>query len=393
MKKQQIGVTMRKGSTVFTIFAVICSISVSFADYKWNNPGSLPTGFTHATYHSNLMNVTVGYSVYLPPNYNSTTERYPVIYHLHGLGGNETSECQTYANFLESGIKNKEFPAVIMVFVNGRGNTFYSDSKDGTIKCESTIIQELIPHIDSTYRTKADRTQRAIEGFSMGGFGTLLLGFKHPDMFGSIGTYDAALVTWDTLSQQKFDTSIPNSIFGNDRIYFNDNSYPFTFAKKNANTIKSLGIKVRMSTGSNDLQMGPLYYYNLAMKDTLTKYHIDLKFTVITGGAHGSSLNPTTCKEYMLFHTANFQTSSTHVSKSVAPVNPVISTLPNSFTFSKASSFRIPNQWHQSADAVKIYDLNGRNHGQIIISGLNFIDDKALQERIGSGVYMLKAAK
>lgn len=227
----------------------------------------------------------------------------------------------------------------------------------------------------------------------MGGFGTLLLGFKHPDMFGSIGTYDAALTTWDTLSQQTFDRTIPSLIFGNDKNYFTENSYPFTFAKKNADTIKALDIKVRMSTGSNDLQMGPLYYYNLAMRDTLTKYGINLKFTTITGGTHGSSLSQATCKEYMVFHTTNFKTSSTQVFKPSASVQSVTSTHSNSFTFSTMSLFRIPSQWHQSVRAVALYNLNGKNLGQISISGLNYIDGKAVQEQFGSGVYMLKIRK
>lgn len=378
------------------VFTVLISISGSFAQFggtpKWNNPGTqLSAGITHSTYHSDLMSVDVGYNIYLPPDYNNNTNRFPVIYSLHGMGGNENGNCQTLGSVLQNGITANQFPPVIMVFVNGRGNTFYSDSKDGAVKCESSIIEELIPHIDATYRTKADRTQRAVEGISMGGFGALMLGFKHPDMFASIATYDAALVTWDTLRDQQFDKSIPNSIFGNDENYFNQNSYPFTFARKNAETIKSLGIKVRMITGDKDVQMGPLYYYNLAMRDTLKALGITLDFKIIPGGTHGSGMNETTGKENLIFHTTNFD-ASTQAFNPLVRVQSASGTH-NAFVFSTFSSFRIPGQWQRSVKAVTLYDLKGRNLGQMNISDLDYLGGSMVLERFGSGMYMLKAGK
>jgi endo-1,4-beta-xylanase len=340
----------------------IMSISNAQTAYKWNNPGSLPNGITHSTYKSTSMNVDIGYNIFLPSDYNSSSDRYPVIYHLHGMGGNEGSDCQTFASVLQSGINNKEFPPVIVVFVNGRGNTFYCDAKDGSVKCETTIEKELIAHIDATYRTKADRTQRAIEGFSMGGFGTMLHGFKYPDKFASISTFDAALVTWDTISQQSFDQSIPKQIFGSDKQYFTDNCYPFTFAKKNAETIKSFGIKVRMVTGDKDLSMGPLYYYNCAMRDTLKKLGISLDFTVIPGGTHGSGINATTVKQSLIFHTNNFKTTGITNSQSIS--HATMSVYKPQFV-SSMSTFTLPSAWAGTIRSISISDLQGRNLGSV----------------------------
>jgi S-formylglutathione hydrolase FrmB len=345
----------------------IMSISNAQTSYKWDNPGTLPTGFTHGTYKSTAMNVDIGYNIFLPSDYNSSNDRYPVIYHLHGLGGNEGQDCQNFASVLQTGINNKEFPPVIVVFVNGRGNTFYCDSKDGSVKCETTINKELIAHIDATYRTKADRTQRAIEGFSMGGFGTMLHGFKYPDKFASIATYDAALVTWDTISQQQFDQSIPKQIFGSDKQYFTENCYPFTFAKKNAETIKSLGIKVRMITGDNDLSMGPLYYYNCAMRDTLKKLGINLEFKVIPGGTHGSGQNATTIKENLIFHTNNFKTTGVINNQSIS--HATMSVYKPQFV-SSMSNFAVPSSWMGTINAISITDLQGRNLGFVPINDI-----------------------
>jgi len=345
----------------------LSAISISVAqNYQWNNSGSLPSGITHKTYKSTAMNVDIGYNIFLPSDYNSSTERYPVVYHLHGMGGNEFENCQTFASVLQSGINNKEFPPVIVVFVNGRGNTFYSDAKDASVnvKCETTIQKELIPHIDATYRTKADRTQRAIEGFSMGGFGTMLHGFKYPDQFASIATFDAALVTWDTISQQQFDQSIPKQIFGSDKQYFTENCYPFTFAKKNAETIKSLGIKVRMVTGDNDVQMGPLYNYNCAMRDTLKKLGIGLEFKVIAGGSHGSGINATTIKEALIFHTTNFKTTGIINSQSMSHRTMSVC---KPHIVSSVSTFTVPSAWAGTIRSISISDLQGRNLGSVAI--------------------------
>lgn len=388
---------MKKTIVIPAMLAVVCNLSLSFAQfggsYKWDNPGTYSNGITHYTYHSDLMNVDIGYNIYLPPDYNNSSDRYPVIYSLHGMGGNEGGNCGTMGGVLQDGITKKDFPPVIMVFVNGRGNTFYSDSKDGKIKCESSIIKELIPYIDATYRTKADRTQRAIEGMSMGGFGSLMLGFKYPELFQSIATYDAALVTWDTLRDQTFDRSIPNDIFGGDGNYFKENSYPFTFAKKNAAKIKELGIKVRISTGDNDLGMGPLYYYNLAMRDTLKALGISVECNVIPGGTHGSSMSGSNCKTNMIFHTTNFKNAETHIYNSLFPVQSKNITNTGAFTFSTYSSSRIPEQWRRSVNTANLYDLSGRNLGQMITGDINCVDSKKMQERFGSGMYLLKAKK
>jgi endo-1,4-beta-xylanase len=75
---------------------------------------------------------------------------------------------------------------MILVMPNGGKATLYKDSPDGKAMAETTVIRELIPHIDKTYRTIADRRGRAIEGFSMGGRGSTRLAIKYPEMFCSL---------------------------------------------------------------------------------------------------------------------------------------------------------------------------------------------------------------
>ena len=142
--------------------------------------GPLPTGMTHHTYRSKVMGCEVGYCIYLPPGYDQEpNQRYPVIYNLHGAGGNEV-HSQNNAKVLQEGIVSGKLPPMIMVMPNGGQYSFYKDSYDKKVMAESTLIGELIPHIDQTYRTIAAQHGRCIEGHSMGGRGATRLAMKHP---------------------------------------------------------------------------------------------------------------------------------------------------------------------------------------------------------------------
>jgi endo-1,4-beta-xylanase len=146
----------------------------------------LPANVTHHTFRSASMQREVGYCLYLPPGYEKDTQRrYPVIYHLHGAGGNETRSVYS-ASVLHEGILAGKLPELIMVFPNGGRSTMYQDSGDGRFMAETMMIKELIPHIDATYRTIADRKARCIEGFSMGGRGSTHLAMRFPELFASL---------------------------------------------------------------------------------------------------------------------------------------------------------------------------------------------------------------
>jgi endo-1,4-beta-xylanase len=158
----------------------------------WVNPppsGFLPPGMTHHTYFSPSMGHDVGYCIYLPPNYDKDPRRrFPVIYNLHGINRNELHGMLN-AQVLQEGILAGRWPDIIMVMPNGGCRSFYLDSDDeklGKVMAETTIIRELIPHIDKTYRAIASREGRCIEGFSMGGLGAMYFALKYPEMFCSL---------------------------------------------------------------------------------------------------------------------------------------------------------------------------------------------------------------
>jgi S-formylglutathione hydrolase FrmB len=141
--------------------------------------------------NSKLMGREMPYRVVFPASYDvdgGPQKRFAVIYLLHGLTGN-------YRNWTDR-TKVAEYArdhSFLIVTPEG-GNGWYSDSVTvETDKYESYILNELIPEIDKNFRTVATREGRAVAGLSMGGYGSVKFGIKHPEKFFLVGTFSGAL--------------------------------------------------------------------------------------------------------------------------------------------------------------------------------------------------------
>jgi S-formylglutathione hydrolase FrmB len=141
-------------------------------------------------FQSKLVGKTLPYDVYLPADYAAPATRmthYPIIYLLHGLGGHYNvwphEKLADYAT---------EFRLII---VTPEGNDgWYTDSATMPAdKYESYFLRELIPDVERRYRALATRDGRAVAGLSMGGYGALKFGVKHPDMFAFAASMSGAL--------------------------------------------------------------------------------------------------------------------------------------------------------------------------------------------------------
>ena len=137
--------------------------------------------------------------VYTPPNYSPTT-KYPVLYLLHGIGGDET-EWQRFTqpeNLLDNLIADGKAAPMILVFPNGRAQK--NDRAEGNVfshapafaNFEGDLLNDVIPAIEARYSVHADREHRALAGLSMGGGQTLNFGLTHLDRFAWIGAFSAA---------------------------------------------------------------------------------------------------------------------------------------------------------------------------------------------------------
>jgi S-formylglutathione hydrolase FrmB len=221
----------------------------------WNNnsPSSNPSGVTHLTYHSAIMNVDIGYNIYLPPQYaTQPTQRFPVIYFLHGIGGNENSNPSITAA-LDSMIRVGTVKPMIVVFPNGGLNSKYMDAQPGTpaygsYMVESTIIKELIPYVDSNYRTIERQQGRAVQRFSMGGGGCERFGFKFPQLFSSIFCFAPAIdqIASNVLTK---DPALMANLYNNNTSLFQNNS---VWGLSTGNAVNINGLPIHVVVGSAD---------------------------------------------------------------------------------------------------------------------------------------------
>ncbi len=123
--------------------------------------------------------------VITPSADNNNAERYPVVYLLHGYGGNYAQ----WSKISPQLAKTADDLKIIFVCPDGGKGSWYFDSPiDSTIRYESYITKELVPYIDAKFPTKATSKSRAITGLSMGGHGAMYLGIRHSDLFGAAGS-------------------------------------------------------------------------------------------------------------------------------------------------------------------------------------------------------------
>ncbi len=151
------------------------------------------------SYDSKSVGTTRKMQVYTPPGYSADT-KYPVLYLLHGIGGDET-EWQRFAKpnlLLDNLLADGNVEPMIVVMPNGRaqkndrpeGNVFASAPAFAAF--EEDLLKDVIPAIEAKYSVQADREHRALAGLSMGGGQTLNFGLGHLDTFAWIGAFSSA---------------------------------------------------------------------------------------------------------------------------------------------------------------------------------------------------------
>jgi enterochelin esterase-like enzyme len=171
---------------------------------SWQQVRNVPHGVVQRLeYQSKSINKAREAIVYLPPGYDGGTERYPVLYLLHGAGGDESvwNERMQANVILDNLIADGELEPLVVVMPHGFTNRMPNDERPRTAGAYKIEMQEfavdfvgdLVPLVEARYRVVADRAHRAIAGNSMGGGQALRLGLTHPDMFSSVAGFSAAM--------------------------------------------------------------------------------------------------------------------------------------------------------------------------------------------------------
>jgi endo-1,4-beta-xylanase len=255
---------------------------VTVASRSWVNPDATPPLTSFETFRSETVGGPVGYALYLPPGYDHDRDaRYPVIYWLHGMGG-DPRRGGTFVRMLDEAIRAGIAPAVIAVLPNGGPAGFYCDWPDGSWPIETVIVRELIPHVDATFRTLGTREGRCVEGQSMGGFGAARLGFKYADLFGAISVSAGALIDFaaaapsdDGRRRRVFET-----VWGGDADRFRADD-PFTLAHEYADRVRGR-TAVRIFCGDQD----SLLPVSARFHELLRELGVEHEYTVVPGAGH-----------------------------------------------------------------------------------------------------------
>ena len=168
-----------------TFVTIILSATILPAQKK-TNAVVIPPTVKHVKADSVSMNKKVDVFVVLPESYEKNQDtRYPVIYLLHGFGGNHTTWALRTKPTLHKVASEYD---VIFVCPDGSTSWYWDAPNKSEFKYETFVSKELIKFIDENYRTIPNKNGRAITGFSMGGHGGLWLGFRHTDVFGACGS-------------------------------------------------------------------------------------------------------------------------------------------------------------------------------------------------------------
>ncbi len=243
--------------------------------------------------------------VYTPAGYEGGTERYPVLYLLHGGGGDEDAwdnlgrAREIFDNLIAAG---KAKPMVV-VMTNGNwdeaaapGVTKQSESSfaafanphsaafnkliDDMLSFSDSLVADVIPFVDKTYRTIPDRDHRAIAGLSMGGGQTIWAGFRHLDQFSYVASFSGGLFLFPgavkTVPTPPGAPMIPGMGMGLDTA-----ALPRDFANLNASVNQKLHL-LYFSCGQND----GLLATNQQFMDWLTSVGVHYDKMILPGYAH-----------------------------------------------------------------------------------------------------------
>jgi enterochelin esterase-like enzyme len=278
-------------NAVARVITLVAVIRIAF-------PGVAAATTTTVTRFSPSNGRNLSFVVYAPPGYQASgSQSYPVVYSLHGIGGTAPNRANQLVPTLDAAIVAGDVPPMIWVFPDGQTDSFYGDAFDGSKRVYSNIIGEVIPYVDANYRTVAAREGRAMEGFSMGGFGAAMYAAKHPELFSAVAESGGALSDWPTLTQ--FNAAVAENMYDT----VEANWLPYSLWDLSAQNAAALAqLNYLMVVGDAD----PLEQGNIRFRNHLNSLGVFPEFHILPGIPHagGAYFNEGTVLQFLGDHFA-----------------------------------------------------------------------------------------
>lgn len=244
---------------------------------------------------SKLVPSPVKVSVLLPAGHDRT-KALPLLLMLHG-GGGDNSFLTRMRPTVEAAWTAGDFPPAV-VATPDVGRSLYMDYKDGSQKWETFIVTELVPELRRRYGLSSDRRKTLVTGVSMGGLGSLRLGFDHPEMFGGLAALEAgiepALSFDDVKMRNRFqrDDRFFAGIFGQpvDRAFWKA-ANPANMVIANRAKILANGLQIYIEVG--DLDMFNLHEGVEYLHRVMWDHGVPHEYRLVRGADHtGASVPP-----------------------------------------------------------------------------------------------------
>ena len=224
------------------------------------------------------------FAVYLPPDYETSSRSYPVLYLLHGYTDDQTGWVQfgEVQHIADKAInEGTATPMIIIMPDADTGLPGYTNAISGNWNYEDFFFEELMPHVEGRFRIKKKKQFRAVAGLSMGGGGSFLYALHRPDLFSSAASLSASLGPQRLDEMNEFAYLGYTSANHNKKdfeIYSNRNNQLRIVDQLSKETLNS--VRWYIDCGDDDF----LYEANSLMHIKLRKKGVNHEFRIRDGG-------------------------------------------------------------------------------------------------------------